>query len=84
MQVGEKAMGHQQQNKPQPVLCAIEPLFGPLERIAATVPTPHGEIDIDVRRDGGTITVPAGVEARVRFDDGNLPARTLPAGTHQL
>lgn len=44
----------------------VEPRLGPLSWIAATVPTPSGRIEVEVRDDQLTIGVPAGSRLRWR------------------
>jgi len=64
---------------------AIHPHFGRLKQLAGRVPTPHGMIDIILERDGvGTITIPAGVEADVYFDDADLRGGAFSSGTHSI
>lgn len=63
---------------------AIRPRFGALGRIEAVVPTPHGEVSIELTRAGGTVAIPAGVTADFEFEDAPLPARTLGPGRHEL
>src|SRR5271166_708153 len=51
----------------------IAPRFGHLEYLKGRVPTPHGMIEIVLNReDGGEIMLPAGVIARLRFEDAAL------------
>ena len=62
----------------------ITPRFGSLSRLAGRVPTPRGEIVIDVTRDGGSIIVPDGVRATVSFPDAELAETELGVGTHSV
>jgi hypothetical protein len=62
----------------------IRPYFGALNRLAGRVPTPYGFIDIDLTRQGGTIVIPQGIEATLRFADCPLPGGELGAGHHTI
>jgi len=64
---------------------AIHPHFGKLAKLAGRIPTPHGMIEASFERDGtGTITIPAGVEADVYFDDADLRGGAFSGGTHTI
>jgi alpha-L-rhamnosidase len=64
---------------------AIRPRFGSLTKLAGRIPTQHGMIEVSIERDnGGTITIPAGVEADVYFEDADLRGGALPSGTHTI
>lgn len=62
----------------------IAPLFGALERLRGRVPTPHGFIELDLDRSGGSITVPEGVSAVVTFNDVDLSGGEYGSGTHTV
>ena len=62
----------------------VKPFFGRLARLSGSVPTPHGSIEVNLTRDGGTVVVPAGVTVQLAFDDAALAARELTAGTHTV
>jgi hypothetical protein len=62
----------------------IRPFFGGLERLAGVVPTPHGEICVELTRLGGEVALPEGVSATLLFEDSALPARELGPGTHTI
>lgn len=51
----------------------VRPFFGPFDRLAGSVPTPHGPIVVDVTRgtDGptGQVQIPAGVRCKVGFSE---------------
>jgi hypothetical protein len=61
----------------------VAPLLGPLKRISARVPTPHGTIDAEVERSEERfhlrLVVPAGTQARVHVP-GPFAARILLDG----
>ena len=59
----------------------IRPYFGPLNSLKGRVPTPHGFIDIDVTREGGTITIPQGIVATLAWRDCSLSDGELHAGS---
>jgi hypothetical protein len=64
---------------------AIHPRFGRLTKLAGRIPTPHGLIEVAIEPDtGGTITIPAGVEADVYFDDADLRGGAFSSGTHAI
>ncbi|MGH2584932.1 MAG: alpha-L-rhamnosidase C-terminal domain-containing protein, partial [Dehalococcoidia bacterium] len=48
---------------------ALRPMFGPLERVSGRVPTPHGLIEVDLTREGGTVIVPDGVVVEAAFEE---------------
>lgn len=62
----------------------IRPRFGALRRLSGRIPTPHGLIEIDLTRVGGTISIPPGVSAALSFDDVPLQGDDLPAGRHVI
>jgi alpha-L-rhamnosidase len=63
----------------------IHPHFGRLTKLAGRIPTPHGLIEVTIERDkGGSITIPAGVEADVYFDDADLRGGAFPSGNHTI
>jgi hypothetical protein len=56
-----------------------------LTKLAGRIPTPHGLIEVAIEPDtGGTITIPAGVEADVYFDDADLRGGAFSSGTHAI
>ncbi|HLI80893.1 MAG TPA: alpha-L-rhamnosidase C-terminal domain-containing protein [Candidatus Binataceae bacterium] len=64
---------------------AIHPHFGKLARLAGRIPTPHGMIEVSFERDQtGTITIPAGIEADVYFEDADLRGGAFTSGTHTI
>jgi len=64
---------------------AIHPRFGSSTKLAGRIPTPHGMIEVAVERDsGGTITIPAGIEADVYFEDADLRGGAFPSGVHTI
>jgi hypothetical protein len=64
---------------------AIHPRFGKLAKLAGRIPTPHGTMEVSFERDqGGTITIPSGVEADVYFEDADLRGGAFPSGTHTI
>lgn len=65
---------------------SITPWFGDLSRLRGTVPTPHGPIEVDLTRAGGTVTIPPGITATVAFDaaDADLPGAELGTGHHSI
>ncbi len=63
----------------------ITPRFGSLRHLEGRVPTPHGLIEINLNReDGGTIAIPHGVNAVVRFDDAPLAGGKFGPGRHNI
>jgi hypothetical protein len=60
----------------------VRPHFGALQRLAGSVPTPHGPIEVDLTRDGGAITFPPGVTGSVAFADAGLPGAASVTGTY--
>ena len=62
----------------------VRPYFGQLKRLAGHVPTPHGEIVLDLTRDGGRLTVPPGVTVVTSFEDAGIRGGELTEGTHEL
>ena len=58
----------------------IAPYFGSLQQLAGKVPTPYGLLEINLTRQGGTIVIPAGMQATLRFRDCALPGGKLEAG----
>ena len=63
---------------------AVWPRFGALTRLAGRAPTPHGLIELNLTREGGTLRVPAGVTAEVVFEDVGLGGGELAGGTWRL
>jgi alpha-L-rhamnosidase len=62
---------------------AIRPRFGTLAHISGRVPTPHGLIELDLSHNrGGTIVIPNGITAEMRFDDAPLRGDSLKSGSH--
>ncbi|MGC1344451.1 MAG: alpha-L-rhamnosidase C-terminal domain-containing protein, partial [Candidatus Binataceae bacterium] len=63
----------------------IAPLFGALRHLEGAVPTPKGMIEIALDRDrGGEVTLPAGVDATLRFEDAPLRGAQLGPGRHLI
>lgn len=63
----------------------IAPIFGALRHLEGVVPTPKGMIEIVLDRErGGEVTLPAGVDAVLRFDDAPLGGARLGAGRHRI
>jgi hypothetical protein len=62
----------------------IRPWFGRLGRLAGVVPTPLGEIRVDLTRQGGEIALPDDVSATIAFEDAALPACELGPGSHTI
>ena len=62
----------------------IRPHFGSLNRLEGRVPTPFGFIDLNLAREGGTITIPQGIIATLDFEDCALPGGELHAGRHTI
>ncbi|MGI8549924.1 MAG: alpha-L-rhamnosidase C-terminal domain-containing protein [Dehalococcoidia bacterium] len=63
---------------------AMNPLFGVLNKLSGSVPTPYGPIEIDLSRSAGQIVIPDGVEAVVSFEDAPLAGGTFGQGQHRL
>jgi len=62
----------------------IRPHFGELNKLAGRVSTPFGFIDLDLTREGGTITIPQGIVAMLDFEDCLLAGGELHAGRHTI
>ena len=61
----------------------VAPAFGHLHRVSGRVPTPAGDLVVDLAPEGGTIEVPEGMHA-VSVHLPGLEPRTLAAGSHRL
>ena len=64
----------------------IVPALGPLQRAWGRVPHPHGDVEVDLARDGASglraqVTMPAGVTGRFEWKGRSVP---LHAGRQQL
>lgn len=63
---------------------AVAPWFGPLTELCGTVPTPHGPVHAELRRDGtritGVVELPPGVSGVFRPADPGGPPRSLAPG----
>jgi len=67
-------------NEPGYAVARIAPRLGPLAWARGSVPTPHGLITVEARRDGVTIESPVPVLLELE----GQPARRLEAGRHRV